>query len=122
MQQTQSGTRTSRVQYVAMSANLFLVAMAGVLTIEDLEDFSNAAEANVEEKDREMFDYIKDDLTALTNHASSMRTVVAKIVLLREGLIPALKIDRNNLVLRLQAVQAMGFIRAECEAMTCLLQ
>ena len=112
----------SRAQYVAMSANIFSMAAASELTLKDLEEFANGAEETASERDREVTEYLIDDEHALTNHAAHIRTLVAKIVFLRDGLVPALKIDWHNPTFRMLAVQSMGYIRAEFEAMTLLLR
>ncbi|HUD02582.1 MAG TPA: hypothetical protein VMR46_00990 [Candidatus Paceibacterota bacterium] len=112
----------SRELFVADRATFLADTMGPSLTIEMMEKFANSAEKVAHEKSREMSEHFKDDEMALTRHADHMRTVAAKIKLLRDGLVPALKIDRNSHVLRLQAVQAMTFVTAEFEAMTGLMR
>ncbi|OGG55248.1 hypothetical protein A3D62_01540 [Candidatus Kaiserbacteria bacterium RIFCSPHIGHO2_02_FULL_49_11] len=109
---------TNRIAYVARSASAFAAMMLNNLTIEELEAFANHAEVTAHEKSREMTEALGDDEMALTSHAAHMRSLAAKIVLLRDGLVPALKIDKDNSSLRNDAVRAMGYIRAEFEAMT----
>ena len=113
---------TSRAEYVSQSSHLFCVALMNEISVEDLKDFVSGAEEIAHERDREVTAQFKGDLEALTNHAAHMRTVAAKIIHLRDGLVPALEIDRNNPVLRGLAVQSMGYLRAEFEAMLCLLR
>ncbi len=111
----------SRAQYVANSSSIFVMAAADALTLKDFESFANGAEETAHERDREMTEYLIGNKHALINHAAHMRTLAAKIVFLREGLIPVLKIDWNNPTFRMLAIQSMGYIRAEFEAMTILL-
>lgn len=112
----------SRAQYVVVSTDLFMEALANKLSLKDLEEFANGAEKMVREMDHEMTEYLMGDEDALTNHAVHVRILAGKIVLLRDGLVPALRIDQNNPVIRMFAIRSMGYIRAECEAMMCLLR
>ena len=109
----------SRIVYVAQNTAIWIQVMENELTVEELDAFANGAEQTAHEKSREMQKLIKDDANWLTSHAACMRTTSAKIVLLRDGLVPALKIDKDNPRLRLEAVAAMGYIRADFEAMEC---
>lgn len=117
-----STSPTSRVEFVATGSRLFLESMINKITFEGLKEFADGAEALASERSHEMDEYLAGDMDALTNHAAYVRTLAGKIVLLRDGLVPALEIDRNNLVLRIQAISAMSYIRAECEAMFCFLR
>jgi hypothetical protein len=114
--------KATRAQFVADTSTLFVQAMHSTITFQQLKEFADNAEELCQEEEPEYLRYLKNDEQALTNHASHMRTVVAKIVLLRDGLVPALEIDRNNPVLRLEALRNMAYIRAETEAMKCFLQ
>ncbi len=112
----------SRLVYVAQNTKVWLSVMENEISIEELEVFAKGAEETAHEKSREMTEHIKDDVDWLTDHANLMRTLSAKIVLLRDGLIPALKIDSDNRLLRIDAVGAMGWIRADFEAMECRMR
>lgn len=112
----------SRIDYVALNTKLWVEMTLDVLSMDDLETFAKNAETRAHEKSRAMTAELKDDIESLTTHAAYMRTLSAKIVLLRDGLIPALKIDKDNPILRRDAVAAMGWIRADFEAMDCLMR
>ena len=51
-----------------------------------------------------------------------MATVAGKIIHLRDGIIPALAIDKNNPNLRIQALYSMGYIYSQIQAMDALLR
>lgn len=114
-----------RLDYVSVNTRLWISLTHKVLKIEEIERFAATAEEIAHERSRELTDFIKEqggDLEWLTDHAACMRTLSAKIVLLRGGLVPALKIDKDNPVLRMDAVGAMGYIRSDLEAMLCLMR
>lgn len=95
------------------------------VTLEDLERFSSSAPDIVRERSREMDAFLREEgnkVSDLTKHADHIRKVLEKIQDLKEEFIPALKARKSDFLSHIKAVQAMGFIRAECEAMQCLLR
>jgi hypothetical protein len=118
----QSSVKETRTWFVANSSGHFVVALYSVITFEQLKGFADNAEAICQKEEKGYLRYFGGNERALINHAAHMRTVAAKIVLLRDGLVPALEIDRNNPVLRFEALRNMAYIRAESEAMKCFLQ
>ena len=107
-----------RVKFVQDRQRFYLEGIGGEITFHDLAEFSAAAEEMAHESSREMTDYVKDKGTdALTTHAAHVRTLSANIVLLRDGLVPALRIDAGNPVLRKQAVSIFCYIKSEFDAM-----
>ena len=60
---------------------------------------------------------IKGDVQHLTDHAARMRAIAARIVLLRDGYVPALKIDQKNNAMRDSALQIMAYLMAQFEAL-----
>lgn len=114
-----SAAPMSRLLYVAQATDIWIRTMENMLSIANLEAFAKNAEAVAHEKSREYTKHCKRDEMLLTSHADMMRKTSAKIVLLRDGLIPALKIDRDNVQLRMDAVSAMGWIHADFVAMDC---
>ncbi len=119
---TQSSFQATRAWFVVNSSGHFVDTFQSAITFEDLRDFADNAEAICREEEGQYLRYFADNEQALINHAAHMRTVAGKVVLLRDGLIPALEIDRDNSVLRLEALRNMAYIRAEAEAMKCFLQ
>ena len=117
-----SSFQVTRAWFVANSSGHFVDALHSVITFEQLKEFADNAEAICQKEEGEYLRYLAGDEQALTNHAANMRTVAGKIILLRDGLVPALEIDRNNPVLRREALRNMAYIRAESEAMKCFLQ
>ncbi len=67
----------------------------------------------MQERIRTEFD---NDEDLLTRHAARMRTAAANVVLLRFGLLPALKLDPDNPKLRTLALHTFAFLNAEIEA------
>mgnify|MGYP001578486279 CR=1 FL=1 len=124
MTQKSSSHLAGRAQFVASSSGCFLLAMSDKLTLQDLTDFANNAETHALEAEKEMVEYFcgNNNEWDLHVHAGHMRTVAAKIILLRNGLIPALNVDRNNPILWMQAVHAMGYIDAEIKATECFMR
>lgn len=110
----------NREQYVAEATQLFLSGMLDVLSPTHMEIFLERIPDVLAKRSQEMQAYLIHDVDALTRHGNSVRTLLGKIELLR-GLIGALLIDRNNDLLRIQAVQTIGYLEAECTAMNMLL-
>ena len=110
-----------RTMHVHRSAQVFVRTMLGQLTLEHIEKFAKTAEEAAHIKGRKFVEFLKSeqDLTekTLTDHAAHMRTLAAQIILLRDGFIPALRVDKDSQAMMIQAVSIMGFIRAEFEAM-----
>jgi hypothetical protein len=119
---TQSSFQATRAWFVVNSSGHFVDALQSAITFEQLKEFADNAEAICQAEEGEYLRYFGSNEQALINHATHMRTVAGKIVLLRDGLVPALEIDRNNPVLRLEALRNMAYIRAESEAMKSFLQ
>lgn len=111
----------SRVKFV-QDRQRFYGHMAHEVTSADLERFAKEAEEVAHGQSREMTDYLKaENVGALTTHAAHVRTLSAHIILLRDGLVPALRIDSDNPTIRNQAVSVMFYIKAEFDAMTLLI-
>jgi hypothetical protein len=117
-----SSFQATRAWFVINSSAHFVEALHSEITFEQLKDFADSAEVICQNEEPEYLRYFSDNEQALVNHASHMRTVAGKIILLRDGLVPALEIDRGNPVLRREALRNMAYIRAEAEAMKCFLQ
>lgn len=113
-------------QYVLTNTNLFFEMVHDEFFndpkqgIEQLETYANHAKQLLNDASREMQDFIKEkfenDTDLLTKHADRMRTAGANVLLLRDGLVPALKVDKDNPKFRALALQTFGYIRAEVEA------
>ena len=88
--------------------------------IAQVENFANSAEDRLLNASREMHMFIKrkfdNDQDLLTKHAARMRTAGANVRFLKDGCIPALKIDRDNPKFRHLALESFAYIRAEIEA------
>lgn len=106
-----------RLDHVCKSTHIWALTMIDKLSIEHVETFAKTAEKLAHDRSREYTQGIKDDEMALTEHAALMRTTSAKIVLLRDGIVPAWKIDKESPNLRQLAVETMGWIHADCQAM-----
>ncbi len=110
-----------RIMHVHKSAEVFVRTMLGQLTLEHIEKFAKTAEEAAHIKGRQFVQFLKSEQdsteSALTEHAAHMRTLAAQIILLRDGFVPALKVDKDSHPMMIQAVSIMGFIRAEFEAM-----
>lgn len=121
----QAATR-SRDDHILLNTKIWVEMTIDELTIEQIEEFAQGAEEHAHTASHEMTKFINekhsDDRDWLTSHADHVRRLSAKIVLLRDGLVPALKIDKENPVLRLEAVRTMGYIRADIEAMECYMR
>ncbi len=111
---------TSREMYVLHATNLFVDGVGNELTVADFEKFAATAQDMIRGKSREFVEHFKDDLSAMTNHAAHVRSVLKKIKELQEEYLPALKAGNSSM--RVFATQAMGFIRAEGEAMENLIR
>ena len=113
-------------QHVLTNANLFVeMTQHGYWkdsrnTIAELDAYASAAHAQLKDASREMQAFIKskfnNDEDLLTKHADRMRTAGANIILLKDGLVPALKVDPTNPKFRILALQIFGYLRAEIEA------
>ncbi len=113
-------------KHVITNTNLFVEMTQGDFwhnfdkAIAQLEAFANSAQAQLEDASRGMHSFIKqkfsNDQDLLTNHAARMRTAGANVRFLKDGCVPALKLDRDNPKFRLLALQAFGYLRAEIEA------
>lgn len=93
--------------------------------ITQLDNYANNAKQLLKDASREMQDFIKkkfeNDETLLTKHAARMRTAGANILLLKQGVVPALKIDQDNPKFRMIGLQIFGYVRAEIEATANLI-
>lgn len=88
--------------------------MAGVAV------FVAAIETTFKELDHETTGRIRDDKlgeAVLVRHAARMRTIGANIVLLRDGVVPALKIDSDNPKLRSVLLNCKALLWAEQQVM-----
>lgn len=110
---------SSRFSYVVENSSQFVATMLGRVPFEQMERFAAEADQLAHRQSRGMTHEFRSDESILTDHAARMKTLAATIRLLRDGLVPALRIDRDNPALWMQAVEAMGYIRADCEAMMC---
>lgn len=110
---------------VAFAAG-FEVAMKqeilGPQGIEELESFANRAEPAAHALSRELTNKLKDDEYALARHADHMRSMAANILLLRDGYVPALRVDRENLVMRLRALEVMANVYAHFQTIGLALR
>lgn len=114
--------RESRATYVQQATDIFVQTVGSELTLDDIEAYAKGAEEALREASREMTEHLRDDEGALTSHANHLRKAIAKVVLLRDGLVPSLKIDKEAAHYHEMAVQSMGFIRAEIEAMKAFMR
>lgn len=106
----------ARSRWVAEQWPAFVVYFAE-LTTEELETAVIRHEECVRLQSDELTKLLVGDDIALTDHASHMRTVGANLLMLKGGLIPALKIDKDNQKIRQIAGQAMAFVKAEYDFM-----
>ena len=111
----------TRTQFVITQASEFVRIISNTLGLEQLTKFANNAEETATALDIEMCKYLINDNDNLVRHAIHMQTLGAKIILLRNGIIPALEINSENITLRILAIQSMGYIWAEFKAMECRL-
>ena len=111
----------SRDQIVKEQTKFFMETMKdefeGREGLARLEAFAQDADRIAHLHSQEATAVVKDDEDRLTRHADYMRNVSAHIVLLRDGLVPALKIYPDSPTMRLQAVGVMAFIKAHFFAM-----
>jgi hypothetical protein len=111
----------SRDQIVTEQTKSFAQLMqdefSGPTGIERLELFAKDAERIAHKHSKDATAAVKDDEDRLTRHADYMRTVSAHIVLLRDGLVPALKIYPESPTFRTQAIWTLSFIKAHFFAM-----
>ncbi len=117
---------TVHEQYVLTNTNFFVEMVQNdffsdpKVGISKLAVYADNAEQLLKDASREMQDFIKEkfenDETLLTAHAARMRSAGANILLLKQGVVPALKIDHDNPKFRAIGLQIFGYIRAEIEA------
>jgi hypothetical protein len=106
-----------RAEFVRGQVLMFTQYAIAELSIDHFRNFAQSCEKLAHHASRIMTAHLGDDVNALTDHAARVRTLSAHVVLLRDGLVPALEIDWDNQNLRQQAAYSMGLIRAECAAM-----
>ncbi len=116
MSQLANRADKSRALYVKKEVSELKLFFAG-LTFIQLEQMLDKLDRVIHLQDQEMTQVLKDNLEALTTHASHMRTVAANLLLLKGGVLPALKIDSQNPMLRDLASKSMAFIQAEYQFM-----
>ena len=121
MKAKSAATFADRAEHVHKVARVYATTLQreifGPKGIELLEDFAKKAEDLAHTKSRELQAHLSKAGRDLTNHAAHMRSVAAHIVLLRDGLVPAIKIDKDNEMHRANALASMTFLLAQFQAM-----
>jgi hypothetical protein len=110
----------SRDEFVSQSTEVFARIMVGELSgaegLKRLEKFAKDAENMASHLSQGATQEVMGDENKLTEHANYMRSISAHIILLRDGLLPALKIYESQ-AMRSQAIWTMSYIRSHCQAM-----
>lgn len=82
-----------------------------------LEDFAKHAESRARALSREYSRVFVGNEAVLTKHANHSRTISANILLLRDGYVPAIKIDLDNTRMRTEACRIMAYLYIQFQAM-----
>ena len=119
---THDSTPMSREQFVLTSTTQFVEVFDKEITIDLLRDFADNVMENIKDAEKEYISHYMTDSGVLVRHAVHMATVAGKIINLRDGIIPALEIDKNNIFLRRQAVWFVGYLYSQMQAMQALMK
>lgn len=108
----------SRARFVLEASQVFVTAMGPTLKLADLENFAQKVEARAHaasaQATRELMAGTEGQLT---EHAANVRSISAHIMLLKNGCVPALKIDKDSPTIFIMAVEAMAYLNSSLQAM-----
>ncbi len=110
-------TQLNRAQFVVSASHAFFVTMQGAMGLSEIEDFAQKVEARAHAASQNATKEIGGDERRLTDHAANMRSISAHIIFLRDGCVPALKIDKESPTIRSHAISAVAYIHASLQAL-----